>query len=353
MASASSAADRPNLFIATPAQYHNHVLNIEYISANKDLYSTLGRPEESKYYTAYVHALLSAANDSEHLRNATPTQAAAVLNGLKDTIATIEKGQANVSGMANTLTGTETTYVQLLDGVINAMTASAATNGAALRAFIIENKPLVNGLMENLAFQQKADTFIKVEYLLAVAGAAAAPTAEELAIACRIGTQVCLAQANYILQDIVASTPELGGTGVGLAGIAAEKEAVETALEKVAAKTISRLEHVTAAGGDAASTAANRTPQVTINRQNGAEFEQQVIDALGPVGGVKNTIPQTVTLSNGTQVTTIPDLWGRNVGGLLEAKNVQNLSMSNQLRAQIQIANRGGQPLNLVVSPRR
>ncbi|WP_107497092.1 putative toxin [Thalassobius sp. I31.1] len=98
--------------------------------------------------------------------------------------------------------------------------------------------------------------------------------------------------------------------------------------------------------------ATNRTPQVTINRQNGAEFEQQVIDALGPVGGVKNTTPRTVTLSNGTEVTTIPDLWGRNVGGLLEAKNVQRLSLSPQLRAQSQIARESGEPLNLVVSPR-
>lgn len=61
---------------------------------------------------------------------------------------------------------------------------------------------------------------------------------------------------------------------------------------------------------------------------------------------------QTVTLSNGTVVTTTPDLWGRNVGGLLEAKNVQNLSLSPQLRAQAQIARESGQPLNLVVSPR-
>jgi filamentous hemagglutinin len=101
-----------------------------------------------------------------------------------------------------------------------------------------------------------------------------------------------------------------------------------------------------------AGTAPNRTPQVVINRQNGAEFEQQVIDALGPVGGVKNTTPRTVTLSNGTEVTTIPDLWGRNVGGVLEAKNVQNLSLSPQLRAQAQIAREAGEPMNLVVSPR-
>lgn len=103
---------------------------------------------------------------------------------------------------------------------------------------------------------------------------------------------------------------------------------------------------------DLGAVAPNRTPQVTINRQNGAEFEQQVIDALGPVGGVKNTTPQTVTLSNGTVVTTIPDLWGRNVGGLLEAKNVQNLSRSPQLQAQAEIARRNGEPMNLIVSPR-
>ncbi|MGU3400492.1 hemagglutinin repeat-containing protein [Brucellaceae bacterium D45D] len=98
--------------------------------------------------------------------------------------------------------------------------------------------------------------------------------------------------------------------------------------------------------------APNRTPQIVINNQNGAEFEQQVVDAFGHVGGTKNTTAVTVTLENGTQVTTIPDLWQSSVGGLLEAKNVQNLSMSNQLRAQIQVATETGQPLNLVVSPR-
>ncbi|WP_198158123.1 hemagglutinin repeat-containing protein [Achromobacter spanius] len=93
-------------------------------------------------------------------------------------------------------------------------------------------------------------------------------------------------------------------------------------------------------------------PQITLNRQSGVAFERQVTEALGHVGGVKNTNPVTVQLPNGAQVTTIPDLWGTNVGGLLEVKNVQNLSMSNQLRAQIQAATAIGQPLNLVVSPR-
>lgn len=98
--------------------------------------------------------------------------------------------------------------------------------------------------------------------------------------------------------------------------------------------------------------ATNRASQVVINRNNGVEFEQRVIDAFDHVGGTKNTTPITVTLENGTQVTTVPDLWGTNIGGLLEAKNVENLSMSNQLRAQILFATETGQPLNLVVSPR-
>lgn len=104
-------------------------------------------------------------------------------------------------------------------------------------------------------------------------------------------------------------------------------------------------------GAKAAGRAAE-IQKITLNRQNGVAFEQQVVDAFDHVGGVKNTAPVTVDLPNGAQVTTIPDLWGRNVGGLLEVKNVQNLSMSNQLRAQIKVATDTGQPLNLVVSPR-
>lgn len=45
-------------------------------------------------------------------------------------------------------------------------------------------------------------------------------------------------------------------------------------------------------------------------------------------------------------------MWQTSAGGLLEAKNVVNLSMSDQLRAQIRIATQRNQPLNLVVSAR-
>ncbi|WP_313387883.1 hemagglutinin repeat-containing protein [Achromobacter aegrifaciens] len=97
---------------------------------------------------------------------------------------------------------------------------------------------------------------------------------------------------------------------------------------------------------------AAEIPQIILNRQNGAVFEKQVIEAFEHVGGVKNTTPVTVKFSNGIEVTTIPDMWGKTVGGMLEVKNVKNLSMSDQLRAQILHAKETGQPLNLVVSPR-
>lgn len=105
-------------------------------------------------------------------------------------------------------------------------------------------------------------------------------------------------------------------------------------------------------GGAKATGVVSEVPQITLNRQSGAAFERQVVEAFAHVGGVKNTTPVTVQLPNGAQVTTIPDLWGGNVGGILEVKNVLELSMSDQLRAQIKVASDTGQPLNLVVSPR-
>ncbi|MCW1243356.1 DUF637 domain-containing protein, partial [Pseudomonas sp. SAICEU22] len=140
-------------------------------------------------------------------------------------------------------------------------------------------------------------------------------------------------------------------------GTEAAKAAMEIALLKGAGKYLdgsgaSVLVSGVKGGGVKGTGVLSEVPQITLNRQNGTAFERQVVDAFEHVGGVKNTIPVTVQLPNGAQVTTIPDLWGRNVGGLLEVKNVQNLSMSNQLRAQVKVASDTGQPLNLVVSPR-
>lgn len=65
----------------------------------------------------------------------------------------------------------------------------------------------------------------------------------------------------------------------------------------------------------------------------------------------KNTTAITVRLADGREVKTIVDISGKNVGGMIEAKNVVDLSLSPQFRAQVQIAQETGQPLNLVVSP--
>ncbi|WP_410478221.1 putative toxin [Pseudomonas syringae group sp. J309-1] len=43
---------------------------------------------------------------------------------------------------------------------------------------------------------------------------------------------------------------------------------------------------------------------------------------------------------------------GKNVGGLLEIKDVLKLSLTKKFQAQVKIALESGQPLNLVVSPR-
>ncbi len=57
-------------------------------------------------------------------------------------------------------------------------------------------------------------------------------------------------------------------------------------------------------------------------------------------------------MSDGSVAVTIPDLWGRHAGGLVELKNVRELSYTKQLQAQIAKADEAGAPFNLVVSPR-
>ncbi|MCD5970388.1 two-partner secretion domain-containing protein [Pseudomonas quasicaspiana] len=101
-----------------------------------------------------------------------------------------------------------------------------------------------------------------------------------------------------------------------------------------------------------AENAVDGVPQVTLNHRNGSAFEKQVIEAFGHVGGEKNTTLVTVQLPNGKTVTTIPDMWEESTVGILEVKNVKELSMSDQLRAQLQLSEMTGQPFNLVVSPR-
>lgn len=96
-------------------------------------------------------------------------------------------------------------------------------------------------------------------------------------------------------------------------------------------------------GGAAEATAAER---LAANAAKGRAFERAGIDGiLRHVGLGKNT---TAVTRNG--VTTIPDSAGRPVG-LVEFKDVANLSSSPQLRAQLAEALATGQPYNLVVSP--
>lgn len=95
----------------------------------------------------------------------------------------------------------------------------------------------------------------------------------------------------------------------------------------------------------------NPSDQLAINYADGRKFQTQFTEALSHVGAAENKLPTTVMV-NGQPVTTIPDLWGRNVGGIVEVKNVINISQTNQLRAQAREARNTGQPMNLVVSPR-
>ncbi|WP_187794956.1 RHS repeat-associated core domain-containing protein [Paracoccus amoyensis] len=99
---------------------------------------------------------------------------------------------------------------------------------------------------------------------------------------------------------------------------------------------------------------------IVTNRRNGRKFQQQVIDSMSHVNATENGTPYTVSIprspnnptTGNINVTTIPDIMGPNVGGIIEVKDVRNLSLSRQLRAQIELANQTGQPFNLVVSPR-
>ena len=94
-------------------------------------------------------------------------------------------------------------------------------------------------------------------------------------------------------------------------------------------------------------TAANSAPaQITLNRQAGLGFQQQVSSSLGatPAGSMVGT-----TLS-GSSYTTIPDGILPN-GSLLEVKNGAYVSYSPQLQAQVSVGQSTGVGNVLVVNP--
>ncbi len=91
-----------------------------------------------------------------------------------------------------------------------------------------------------------------------------------------------------------------------------------------------------------------RPPQIVLNRFAATAFERQLIDALG---GEHNSEIISVII-DGRRVNIIPDMWGRAAGGVLEIKEVLDLSLRRQLRAQLDYALRNNLPYNLVVSSR-
>jgi Restriction endonuclease fold toxin 7 len=86
-----------------------------------------------------------------------------------------------------------------------------------------------------------------------------------------------------------------------------------------------------------------RAMQLRINNSKGNEFENATltIEKLD-----KNTTKYTVTLTNGTTISVIPDVVTG--GRIVEIKNVVDLSYSSQLRGIIGI----GKPVDIIVSPR-
>jgi len=86
--------------------------------------------------------------------------------------------------------------------------------------------------------------------------------------------------------------------------------------------------------------------QIQQNWTNGRSFQEALNRATGLP---ENTQRITVTLPDGTIVTTVPDNMGR-PAGIIEAKTDRYLTMSDQLRAQMQVAINTGQPYTLVVS---
>jgi hypothetical protein len=87
--------------------------------------------------------------------------------------------------------------------------------------------------------------------------------------------------------------------------------------------------------------------QAVQNQFNGAQFQNAFNEATGLS---KNTTPVTVTLADGSRVTTIFDNAGRPVG-LVETKDVISLATTDQFRAQLQYATVNNIPYSLVVSP--
>ncbi|ENW94590.1 DUF637 domain-containing protein, partial [Acinetobacter sp. NIPH 298] len=131
-------------------------------------------------------------------------------------------------------------------------------------------------------------------------------------------------------------------TGTGIAGL--EQNRLLAAANIVSAGFGNRVTRV-----QGINTTVKNVSKTTTAMARGRAFEKSLIEALG---AIKNNQLATVKLPDGTVVRTIPDLWGKSSGGIVEVKDVMNLSLSKQLQAQIKLAGDTGQPFNLVISER-
>ena len=98
-------------------------------------------------------------------------------------------------------------------------------------------------------------------------------------------------------------------------------------------------------GGAATAIRAGRAARLAENARRGRQFEKAVLEALH---AAKNT--RRIKAPNGAR--TIPDLPVTQLYGVTEIKDVKNISITKQLRAQAAVAAQKGLPFNLIVSPR-
>lgn len=109
------------LFFAEGVQYTHHLLNLEFIKEIQDVYTTL-RQQGVSEYTAYTHALITAAKDPNLISQATEAQSASLLNSLGVQIKSLEERYKNIPGGVAVLNGAEHTLFGLVGALETATT---------------------------------------------------------------------------------------------------------------------------------------------------------------------------------------------------------------------------------------
>lgn len=140
--------------------------------------------------------------------------------------------------------------------------------------------------------------------------------------------------------------------GITAARTAMAAKAAVSIAEEIGQETVKNglKSAATATTKDLTTAAAGESALITQNAARGVQFEKDVIEnVFGSVGQAKNTAVVSETV-RGKLVNTIPDVLGRPTG-LTEIKNVEYLTLSPQLRAQLGYATQHGMPYNLIVNP--